>query len=163
MIAVRIPQSKLELEVLRRPQRFGGDLQGASTGLRDVPCSVISVIRDNLRRLAGCEVLGWLQILLFIGLVEGSGFFSGKYGLGFMKDATMDGTPGDYGVGFPTFIGKVSDPASKTTKLSAELANGRLAMMAIIGMFFQDGNSSGISAHSACWMFWSRSVTVMKL
>ena len=30
-----------------------------------------------------------------------------------------------------------SDPAEKTKKLSAELANGRLAMMAIIGMFFQ--------------------------
>ena len=44
------------------------------------------------------EVLGWLQILWFIGLIEGSGFFSGKYGLGYMKDATMSGTPGDYGV-----------------------------------------------------------------
>merc|ERR1712076_86547 len=32
-----------------------------------------------------------------------------------------------------------SDPAEKTKKLSAELANGRLAMTAIIGMFFQDG------------------------
>merc|ERR1712048_1022937 len=32
-----------------------------------------------------------------------------------------------------------SDPAEKTKKLSAEIANGRLAMMAIIGMFFQDG------------------------
>merc|ERR1712084_196763 len=32
-----------------------------------------------------------------------------------------------------------SDPAKKTRKLSAEIANGRLAMMAIIGMFFQDG------------------------
>lgn len=43
-------------------------------------------------------MLGWLQILWFIGLIEGSGFFSGKYGLGYMKDATMSGTPGDYGV-----------------------------------------------------------------
>ena len=32
-----------------------------------------------------------------------------------------------------------SDPAEKTNKLAAEIANGRLAMMAIIGMFFQDG------------------------
>ena len=31
------------------------------------------------------------------------------------------------------------DPEVKKTKLSAELANGRLAMMAIIGMFFQVG------------------------
>merc|ERR1712019_131145 len=33
----------------------------------------------------------------------------------------------------------MGDPAEKTKKLSAEIANGRLAMMAIIGMFFQDG------------------------
>ena len=89
------------------------------------------------------EALGWFQILWFIGLIEGSGFFSGKYGLGLMKDATMSGTPGDYGVGFPTFLGKVSDATAKKSKLNAELANGRLAMMAVIGMFFQDGSSSG--------------------
>eukprot|EP00438_Fugacium_kawagutii_P029819 Skav219464 [mRNA] locus=scaffold4715:10027:10955:+ [translate_table: standard] len=48
------------------------------------------------------------------------------------------GTPaaaGDFGFKVLT----ASDPAEKTKKLSAELANGRLAMMAIIGMFFQDG------------------------
>merc|ERR1719476_615023 len=32
-----------------------------------------------------------------------------------------------------------SDAAAKQSKLAAEIANGRLAMMAIIGMFFQDG------------------------
>ncbi|CAE7254605.1 FCPB [Symbiodinium microadriaticum] len=68
-----------------------------------------SDVPNGLAAISKVPVLGWLQILWFIGLVEGSGFFSGKYGLGFMKDATMDGTPGDYGVGFPTFIGKVSD------------------------------------------------------
>jgi hypothetical protein len=84
--------------------------------------------------------LGWVQIAWFIGLIEGSGFFQkGAASIGFMKDATMAGEPGNYGVGFPTFIGKVEDPAARATKLSAELANGRLAMMAIIGMFFQDG------------------------
>jgi len=31
------------------------------------------------------------------------------------------------------------DPAEKEKKLAAEIANGRLAMVAIIGMFFQDG------------------------
>ena len=48
------------------------------------------------------------------------------------------GTPaaaGDFGFKVLTS----SDPAEKTKKLSAELANGRLAMMAIIGMFFQAG------------------------
>lgn len=106
------------------------------------------------------EALGWYQILWFIGLIEGSGFFSGKYGLGFMKDATMSGTPGDYGVGFPTFLGKVSDPAVKKSKLNAELANGRLAMMAIIGMFFQDGVVLSVlhvlGLFFACWKHASR-------
>ena len=39
--------------------------------------------------------------------------------------------------GFKIFTS--SDPAEMTKKLSAELANGGLAMMAIIGMCFQDG------------------------
>ena len=46
------------------------------------------------------------------------------------------GTPaaaGDFGFKVLTS----SDPAEKTKKLNAELANGRLGMMAIIGMFFQ--------------------------
>jgi len=98
-----------------------------------------SDVPGGLAAISKVPALGWYQILWFIGLIEGSGFFSGKYGLGFMKDATMSGTPGDYGVGFPTFLGKVSDPVAKKSKLNAELANGRLAMMAIIGMFFQDG------------------------
>ena len=42
---------------------------------------------------------------------------------------------GDYGFKVLTS----SDPAEKTNKVSAVLANGRLAIMAIIGMFFQDG------------------------
>ena len=42
---------------------------------------------------------------------------------------------GDFGFKVLT----ASDPEEKTKKLNAELANGRLAMMAIIGMFFQDG------------------------
>merc|ERR1712061_332508 len=33
----------------------------------------------------------------------------------------------------------IEDPEVRSKKLSAELANGRLAMVAIIGMFFQDG------------------------
>jgi hypothetical protein len=40
-----------------------------------------------------------------------------------------------------------SDPAEKTKKLSAELANGRLAMMAIIGMFFQDNRYHTVCFH----------------
>merc|ERR1711972_733834 len=36
-------------------------------------------------------------------------------------------------------MGTSDDPEGRKRKLNAELANGRLAMMAIIGMFFQDG------------------------
>merc|ERR1711874_290326 len=46
-------------------------------------------------------------------------------------------------------MGTSSDPAEKTKKLSAEIANGRLAMMAIIGMFFQDGLTG------SAWGDWS--------
>merc|ERR1719195_2329708 len=38
----------------------------------------------------------------------------------------------------PPFL-YTKDPALRTRRLNAEIANGRLAMMAIIGMFFQDG------------------------
>ena len=46
-----------------------------------------------------------------------------------MKDSTETGEPGNYGVGFPNFLGKVEDPEARKSKLAAELANGRLAMM----------------------------------
>merc|ERR1712066_1154961 len=45
--------------------------------------------------------------------------------------------PGDCGWKPPLLTGGGAD--KRKTRLSAELANGRLAMMAIIGMFFQDG------------------------
>merc|ERR1712137_575742 len=65
---------------------------------------------------------GWAQIVAFAGYYE---LFVYKY----------NGEPGNYGTGFPG----VTSPEVRQKKLSAELANGRLAMMAIIGMFFQDG------------------------
>ncbi|CAE8633402.1 unnamed protein product, partial [Polarella glacialis] len=122
--------------------KFPGDLS-PSLGLKfaDVP--------NGLAAVSKVPLLGWFQILWFAGLIEGSGFFSGKYGLGLMKDTTMDGEPGNYGAGFPTFLGKVTDPEARKTKLAAELANGRLAMMAIIGMFFQDGLTG------SAWGDWS--------
>ena len=91
-------------------------------------------------------VLGGAQIIAFAGLIETTGFFQAasttdgrgpREGQFSMKDSTETGEPGNYGVGFPTFLGKVEDPEARKSKLAAELANGRLAMMAIIGMFFQ--------------------------
>merc|ERR1712107_717805 len=54
------------------------------------------------------------------------------------------GEPGNYGKGFLGlgslgFSASISDPEVRDKKLRAEISNGRLAMMAIIGMFFQDG------------------------
>merc|ERR1712094_70298 len=63
--------------------------------------------------------------------------------------------PGNYGCGFlgANSIGitaaMLKDPDNRKKRLNAELANGRLAMMAIIGMFFQDGLTG------SAWGDWS--------
>ena len=80
-------------------------------------------IPNGLAAISKVPVAGWAQIAAYFGFVEFSGGF----------DDYKTGTPGDYGFKVLTS----SDPAEKTKKLAAELANGRLAMMAIIGMFFQ--------------------------
>jgi hypothetical protein len=58
--------------------------------------------------------------------------------------AEVGDEPGNYGKGNLGlgFLPSVADPAARTKKLSAELANGRLAMMAIIGML--PGCASGV-------------------
>ena len=81
-------------------------------------------IPNGLAAVSKVPVAGWAQIAAYFGFVEFSGGF----------DDYKTGTPGDYGFKVLTS----SDPEEKTKKLSAELANGRLAMMAIIGMLFQD-------------------------
>ena len=56
-------------------------------------------------------------------------------------EVSQEQTPGSaaYAGDFGFKVLTSSDPAEKTKKLNAEIANGRLAMMAIIGMFFQAG------------------------
>merc|ERR1711897_30317 len=75
---------------------------------------------------------GLLQMFLFAGLVDFAYF-----------RADPSRGPGDYknaGVlGVPNGSGPMLDSEARKRKLNAEIANGRLAMMAIIGMFFQDG------------------------
>merc|ERR1712157_180062 len=90
-----------------------------SAGLKfaDVP--------NGLGAISKVPAAGWAQIVAYGAFCE-------------LSQEQSPGTAaaaGDFGFKVLTS----SDPAEKTKKLWAELANGRLAMMAIIGMFFQDG------------------------
>merc|ERR1719320_1335644 len=82
-------------------------------------------IPNGLSAISKVPAAGWVQIIAYFGFCEFSGGF----------DDYKTGTPGDYGFKVLTS----DDPAEKDKKLAAELANGRLAMVATIGMFFQDG------------------------
>merc|ERR1719356_2081412 len=99
--------------------KFGGYLS-PSSGLQfsDVP--------NGLAALSKVPGAGICQIVIFCGLTEiNFGFNAYKTGR----------EPGNYGWKAITS----TDPETKQKKLRAELANGRLAMVAIIGMFYQDG------------------------
>jgi len=91
-----------------------------SAGLKfeDVP--------NGLAAISKVPAAGWAQIVAYGGFVEYSGGLGEEY---------KTGTPGDYG--FKVLTADTEE--GKQQKLAAEIANGRLAMMAIIGMFFQDG------------------------
>merc|ERR1740122_656935 len=80
-------------------------------------------IPNGLGAISKVPALGWGQIVLYCAAVEGAG-----------ANNRGDG-PGEFGWKVLTS----SDPEEKKKKLAAEIANGLLAMMAIIGMFFQDG------------------------
>jgi len=92
-------------------------------------------IPNGLGALSKMPVAGLAQIVAFSGFIElAQGF-----------DDYKTGTPGDYG--WKTLT--AADPNERRKKLSAEIANGRLGMMAIIGMFFQDGLTG------SAWGDWS--------
>merc|ERR1712139_283088 len=82
-------------------------------------------IPNGLGAISKVPLAGWGQILDYGAFCE-------------LSQDQSPGTPGAKGdFGFKVLTS--SDPEEKTKKLAAEIANGRLAMMAIIGMFFQDG------------------------
>merc|ERR1712136_364574 len=80
--------------------------------------------------------LGWVQIFAYAGLCELTGPRT--------RAASLEDyagiTPGDYG----WKVLSSNDPEELRKKLAAEVANSRLAMVAILGMFFQDG----VTGHS---------------
>merc|ERR1719346_739960 len=84
-------------------------------------------IPNGLAAVSKVPALGWTQIVIYCFYCESTGDFGYNAGP----------TPGDCGFKPPLLA--TDDPELKQKRLNAELANGRLAMMAIIGMFFQDG------------------------
>merc|ERR1712060_319916 len=96
-------------------------------------------IPNGLGAISKIPFLGWIQILLYGLYCEASA--------GYDADITERGLAGDMGWKPPLLA--TSDPEVKKRRLAAEIANGRLAMMAIIGMFFQDGLTG------SAWGDWS--------
>merc|ERR1719171_86158 len=104
--------------------RFPGYLSvHPSVKFADVP--------NGLAALGKVPEWGGVQMFLFAGFLE----------LGILKQ-DPNRLPGDFEnvgrLGVPNAEG-VSDPEKRKRGLNSELANGRLAMMAIMGMLFQDG------------------------
>merc|ERR1712039_585432 len=84
-------------------------------------------VPNGLAAISKVPGLGWLQILAY-------GLFC-EYSVGLDQEAQSP--PGACGFKPPLLTS--DDPEITKKRLNAEIANGRLAMMAIIGMFFQDG------------------------
>merc|ERR1719392_450528 len=87
-------------------------------------------IPNGLAAISKVPGAGWLQIVAYCLYCEGTG------GFGYNDDPKKT-SEGDCGWKPPLLT--TADPEKRKKRLAAELANGRLAMMAIIGMFFQDG------------------------
>merc|ERR1719189_2686915 len=85
-------------------------------------------IPNGLAAISKVPAPGWGQIIAYCAFTELAGNGEGQ---------GETGEPGNMGWRPPLLAS--DDPATRKTKLSAEIANGRLAMMAIIGMFYQDG------------------------
>ena len=94
------------------------DFLSPSAGLKftDIP--------NGLGAISKVPALGWAQIVALFGFTEFSGGF----------EDYKSGIPGEYGFNFVTS----ADMTERTKKFAVEIANGRLAMVSIIGMFFQD-------------------------
>jgi hypothetical protein len=103
------------------PEKIGtfGDLKlSFSEGVKfsDVP--------NGVQALFKIPALGLLQILLLIGILE----------------TQFPNVNGDYGTGY--FGNSLEEPL-KSRKLAIELSNGRLAMLAIMGLLAQDVVTQG--------------------
>mmetsp|Transcript_54656 Transcript_54656/g.122260 ORF Transcript_54656/g.122260 Transcript_54656/m.122260 type:complete len:485 (+) Transcript_54656:69-1523(+) len=118
--------------------RFPGYLSPSSgIAFADVP--------NGLKGVTVVPAVGWFQYTVFCGLADL--WFAdqrpfnppGKLQTRLFGEGALNYSYGAFGI--PAYLGgkPIDDPEIKKKKLNAELANGRLAMMAIIGMFFQNG------------------------
>lgn len=86
-------------------------------------------VPNGLAALGKVPTEGWLQIIALCGFYELV-----------VNQPQNPQEPGNYGRGQLGFTGKsISDPEKRARSLNSELANGRLAMVAIMGMIFQNG------------------------
>merc|ERR1712060_91821 len=97
-------------------------------------------IPNGLAALSKGPVAGWMQYILFCGFLE---VYAARQD---PNDAPGKLSGNDEGFGRVTYgnLGLfrgdgISDPAKQKRGLNSELANGRLAMFAIMGMMFQNG------------------------
>jgi len=121
--------------------KWGGEISPSqSLKFADIP--------NGIGAISKVPIEGWLQIGLFAGHMEG------KF---FRQDALR--APGDFeDIGFlgigRNFIfnfepAEIKDPATRNKKLNTELANGRLAMVAIMAMLFQNGT---VGSTASMWL-----------
>mmetsp|Transcript_942 Transcript_942/g.2698 ORF Transcript_942/g.2698 Transcript_942/m.2698 type:complete len:212 (-) Transcript_942:248-883(-) len=83
-----------------------------------------SDVPNGLQAIFKIPTLGVFQILLFIGILE----------------TQFPNENGDYGTGY---FGQSLEEPIKSKKLAIEISNGRLAMLAILGLMVQDVVTNG--------------------
>jgi hypothetical protein len=96
-------------------------------------------VPNGLAALSKVPLGGYIQIVAYCGYCEftGTGVTDGIFYEGSTGGLKGELEPGNLGWKPPLLTSP--DPEIRKRRLNAEIANGRLAMVAIIGMFFQDG------------------------